>query len=107
MQDASQLAMTKEKRIHATTWSQTSLKIDDSEQVPPDPKLLTDSKDEMKAWGYLMTQYSTSCCYEVMTNSLMKKGIMGLIPFIKFTTQYNSIKLNLSLDTNNKRVPFF
>jgi hypothetical protein len=32
-----------------------------------------------------------SSCYEVMTNSLMKKGIMGLIPFIKFITQYNSI----------------
>jgi hypothetical protein len=49
--------MTKEERVRATTWSQTSLEIDDTIYIP-DPKLLINSKDEMKVWGYLMTQYN-------------------------------------------------
>ncbi len=50
-------SMTKEERVRATTWSQTSLEIDDTIYIP-DPKLLINSKDEMKVWGYLMTQYN-------------------------------------------------
>ncbi len=43
--------------MHATTWSETAPPVDDTEHTV-DPELVTDSEDEMKVWGYLMTQYS-------------------------------------------------
>ncbi len=43
--------------MHATTWSETAPPVDDTEHTV-DPELVTDLEDEMKVWGYLMTQYN-------------------------------------------------
>jgi hypothetical protein len=45
----------KQEWIHATTLLE--LTVDNAEQAVI-PELLTDSEDEMKVWGYLMTQYN-------------------------------------------------
>jgi hypothetical protein len=51
--------MSKEERMHATTSSQMNLEPEvDCAQHIADPKLMTKSKDKMKVWGYLMTQYN-------------------------------------------------
>jgi hypothetical protein len=51
--------MSKEERMRATTSSQMDLEPEvDCTQHIADPELLTKSKDEMKVWGYLMTQYN-------------------------------------------------
>jgi hypothetical protein len=56
--DAKQLAgLTREEMMHATTYTQNEPEIDDTEHAV-DPKLLTNSEDKMKVWGYLMTQYN-------------------------------------------------
>ncbi len=51
--------MLKEERMHATTSSQMNLEpeVNCTEHIA-DPELMTESKDEMKVWGYLMTQYN-------------------------------------------------
>jgi hypothetical protein len=49
--------MTREERLHATTWSDTEPPINNTEHAI-DPELLTDSEDEIIMWGYLMTQYN-------------------------------------------------
>jgi hypothetical protein len=46
--------MTREERIHATTWSDTAPPINGIEHTV-DPALVTDSKGEIKVWGYLMS----------------------------------------------------
>jgi hypothetical protein len=51
------VGMTREERIHATTWSDTAPPINDIEHTV-DPELVTDSEDKIKVWGYLMTQYN-------------------------------------------------
>ena len=56
--DVKQFAgMTREEMMHATTYMQMEPKIDNTEHAV-DPKLLMNSEDEMKVWGYLMTQYN-------------------------------------------------
>jgi len=56
--DATQhMRMTREERLHATTWSDMEPPINDTEHAV-DPELLTDSEDEIKVWGYLMTHYN-------------------------------------------------
>jgi hypothetical protein len=51
--------MLKEERMHATTSSQMDLEPEvDCMQHIMDPGLMTESKDEIKVWGYLMTQYN-------------------------------------------------
>jgi hypothetical protein len=45
----------KQEWIHATMSSKTM--VDDAEQAII-PELMTESEDEMKVWGYLMTQYN-------------------------------------------------
>jgi hypothetical protein len=56
--DAMQYAgMTREERIHATTWSDMAPCINNTEHTV-DPELVTDLEDKMKVWGYLMTQYN-------------------------------------------------
>ena len=56
--DATQhMGMTREERLHVTTWSDTEPPINDTEHAV-DPELLTDLEDEIKVWGYLMTQYN-------------------------------------------------
>jgi hypothetical protein len=56
--DATKYAgMTKQEQIHATTWSETTFAIDDTKHTI-NPELVTESEDEMKVWGYLMTQYN-------------------------------------------------
>jgi hypothetical protein len=51
------VGMTREERMHATTWSETVPPVDDTEHTV-NPELVTDSEDEMKVWGYLKTQYN-------------------------------------------------
>lgn len=48
---------TKEERLHATTWAGTTTLQDDTEHVV-NKKLVTNSKDELKIWAYVMTQYN-------------------------------------------------
>jgi hypothetical protein len=56
--DATKYAgMTKQEQIHATMWSETAFTIDDTKRTI-DPELVTELEDEMKVWGYLMTQYN-------------------------------------------------
>ena len=56
--DAKQFGgMTSEEIMHTTTYMQKELENDDTEHTV-DPKLLTNSEDKMKVWGYLMTQYN-------------------------------------------------
>jgi hypothetical protein len=49
--------MTKEERIHATTYTETEPEVDNTKHVV-DPNLVTNLEEEMKVWGYLMTQYN-------------------------------------------------
>jgi hypothetical protein len=51
------VGMTKQERVHTTTWCDAESTIDDAKHAI-DPALVTDSKDEMKVWAYLMTQYN-------------------------------------------------
>ncbi len=53
------MQMLKEERMHATTSSQINSepKVDCTQHIT-DPELVTGSKDEIKVWGYLMTQYN-------------------------------------------------
>ncbi len=56
--DATKYAgMTKQEQIHATMWSETTFAIDDTKHTI-NPELVTESEDEMKVWGYVMTQYN-------------------------------------------------
>jgi hypothetical protein len=51
--------MLKEERMHATTSSQMDLEPEvNCTQHIADSELITKSKDKMKVWGYLMTQYN-------------------------------------------------
>ncbi len=51
--------MSKEERMHTTTSLQINSKPEvDCTQHITDPELVTESKDKMKVWGYLMTQYN-------------------------------------------------
>ncbi len=58
--DAAELTqMSKEEKMHATTSSQMDLEPEvNCTQHIVDPELMTESEDEMKVWGYLMTQYN-------------------------------------------------
>jgi hypothetical protein len=51
------VGITREERAHATTWLEMARPVDDTEHTS-DPELVTDLEDEMKVWGYLMTQYN-------------------------------------------------
>ena len=78
--DAKQLVgMTREEMMHATTYTQKEPGIDNTEHTV-DPKLLTNSEDEMKVWGYLMTQYN-------LKPGLMKFGAKGQSAAIDELTQ--------------------
>ena len=48
---------TREERMHATTWTGTTTKQDDTEHII-DNQLVTESEDELKIWAYIMTQYN-------------------------------------------------
>ena len=50
-------ATTRAERMHATTWMGTTTKQDNTEHVI-DEQLVTESKDELKVWAYIMTQYN-------------------------------------------------
>ncbi len=65
--------MTKGKRIYATTLPpivHLEPTIDDTEHVV-DPELVTMSEDEIKMWGFLMTQYN-------LKPGLWKFGVKGV-----------------------------
>jgi hypothetical protein len=49
--------MTKEERIHMTTWSGVDQAVDNVVHAI-DEELVTESEDELKVWAYVMTQYN-------------------------------------------------
>jgi hypothetical protein len=50
--------MTKEERVHTTMWTETTTPtVDDTEHIV-DKELVTQSENEVKVWGYIMTQYN-------------------------------------------------
>jgi hypothetical protein len=51
------IGMTREERLHATTWLDMEPPINNTEHAI-DPELLTDSEDKIKVWAYLMMQYN-------------------------------------------------
>jgi hypothetical protein len=60
MEGAWYVQMAKEEQMHATTWSNVSLlepQVDDTVHMM-DPALITSLEDELKVWGYVMTQYN-------------------------------------------------
>ncbi len=58
MLDGSQyIRMTKEERIHATTWSGMEQAVDNVVHTIDD-ELVTKSEDKLKVWAYVMTQYN-------------------------------------------------
>ena len=71
--------MTREEMMHATTYTHKEPEIDDTEHMV-DPKLLTNSEDKMKVWGYLMTQYN-------LKPGLRKFGVKGQSAAIDELTQ--------------------
>jgi hypothetical protein len=52
--------MSKEEQMHATTWNNIAhleSRVDDTVHII-DPALITNLEDELKVWGYIMTQYN-------------------------------------------------
>jgi hypothetical protein len=72
MEGARYVQMSKEERMHATTWSNVShleSQVDDTVHMM-DPALITSLEDELKVWGYVMTQYN-------IKPGLRKFGVRG------------------------------
>ncbi len=67
----------KQEWIHATT--SLELMVDDAEQAIV-PELMTESEDDMKVWGYLMTQYN-------LKPGLWKFGERGATAVVEELTQ--------------------
>jgi hypothetical protein len=90
--DAKQFAvMAREEMMYATTYTQKKPEIDDTEHTV-DPKLLTNSEDEMKVWGYLMTQYN-------LKPGLRKFGAKGQSAAIDKLTQLHVMDTWTGMDS--------
>jgi hypothetical protein len=99
--DATQyVGMTREERMHATTWLEMAPPVDDTEHTV-DPELVTDLEDEMKVWGYLMTQYN-------LKSGLRKFGDKGAKAAMDKLTQLHIMDtwttMNLSKITREDRM---
>ncbi len=70
---------TKEERMHATTWTGTTMVQDDTDHVI-DKELMTTSEDEFKVWAYVMTQYN-------LKPGLRKFGARGTTAAVEELTQ--------------------
>ena len=89
--DAKQfVGMTREEMMHATTYMQKEPEIDDTEHTV-DLELLTNSEDEMKVWGYLMTQYN-------LKPGLRKFGAKGQSAAIDELTQLHAMDTWKAMD---------
>ena len=89
--DAKQFAgMTREEMMHVTNYTQKEPEIDDTEHAV-DPKLLTNSEDKMKVWGYLMTQYN-------LKPGLRKFGAKGQHAAIDKLTQIHAMDTWMAMD---------
>ena len=89
--DAKQFAgMTREETICATTYMRKELEIDNTKHRV-DPKLLTNSEDEMKVWGFLMTQYN-------LKPGLRKFGAKGQSAAIDKLTQLHLMDTWTAMD---------
>ena len=92
MLDAKQFAgMAREEMMHTTTYTQKEPEIDNTEHMV-DPKLLTNSEDEMKVWGYLMTQYN-------LKPGLRKFGAKGQSAAIDKLTQLHVMDTWTGMDS--------
>jgi hypothetical protein len=87
--------MSKEEQIHATTWNNISHLeswVDDTVHVI-DPALITSSEDELKVWGYVMTQYN-------LKPGLRKFGSRGEKAAINKLTQLHIIDTWTEMDAS-------
>jgi hypothetical protein len=74
------MGMTKEERLHATTWAGTTMPaVDDTKHIV-DKDLVTESEDKLKVWGYFMTQYN-------LKPRLQKFGKRGAMAAVDNITQ--------------------
>ena len=89
--DALKLAgATKEERMHATTWTGTTMIQDDTDHVI-DKELVTESEDEFKVWAYVMTQYN-------LKPGLRKFGTRGATAAVEELTQLHIMDTWTAMD---------
>ena len=70
---------TKEERMHATTWTDTTMTQNDTNHLI-DKEMVTQSEDKLKVWAYVMTQYN-------LKPGLRKFGARGATAAIDELTQ--------------------
>jgi hypothetical protein len=81
---------TKEERVHATTWTGTSMTQDNMEYVI-DKDLVMQSEDEFKIWAYVMTQYN-------LKPGLCKFGKRGVTAAVDELTQLHIMDTWTAMD---------
>ncbi len=81
---------TKEERVHATTWTGTSMTQDNTEHVI-DKDLVTQLEDKFKVWAYVMTQYN-------LKPSLHKFGKRGVTAVVNELTQLHIMDTWTAMD---------
>ena len=90
MDKAQYALMSKEEQMHATAWNNISHLepwVNDTVHVI-DPTLITNLEDELKVWGYIMTQYN-------LKPRLRKFGAMGEKAAINELTQLHIMDTGL------------
>ena len=89
--DAIKLAgATKEERMHATTWTGTTMTQDDTDHFI-DMELVTKLEDEFKVWAYMMTHYN-------LKPGLCKFGARGATAAIDELTQLHIMDMWTAMD---------
>ncbi len=81
---------TRAERMHATTWTGTTTKQDDTDHIV-DEQLVTESKDELKVWAYIMTQYN-------LKPDLRKFGARGTMAVVDELTQLHIMDTWTAMD---------
>ena len=81
---------TKEERVHATTWTGTSMTQDDTEHVIK-KDLVMQSEDEFTVWAYVMAQYN-------LTPGLCKFGERGVTATVDELTQLHIMDTWMAMD---------
>ncbi len=95
MEGAWYMRMSKEERMHVTTWSNISHlepQVDDTVHMM-DPALITNLEDELKVWGYVMTQYN-------LKPGLRKFGVRGEKAAINELTQLHVMDTWTAMDVS-------
>jgi hypothetical protein len=87
--------MSKEEQMHATTWNNIAhleSRVDDTVHII-DPALITNLEDELKVWGYIMTQYN-------LKPGLRKFGARGEKAAIEKLTQLHIMDTWTAMDAS-------